>query len=140
MSSTLDQKQAEMRERIAAKPLKKRPSHKKRREAKLHTMIRAEQLMYTPSNARFYRGWRMRKAENHYEFETPVLRCDICNEYFEEHRLRVDHDHMTNHIRGLLCNACNSGLGQFGDCINTINRAKRYLVCHEYGQPLTYKE
>jgi hypothetical protein len=40
----------------------------------------------------------------------------------------VDHDHKTNRIRGLLCNACNVGLGCFKDDVTTILKAVRYLA------------
>lgn len=39
----------------------------------------------------------------------------------------IDHDHSTGQIRGLLCNACNKGLGLFHDSIDILESAKRYL-------------
>lgn len=44
--------------------------------------------------------------------------------------LAVDHCHKTGAIRGLLCNACNSGLGYFNDNTNAINRAADYIERH----------
>lgn len=41
--------------------------------------------------------------------------------------LRVDHDHKTGKVRGLLCNECNMGLGQLGDSIEAILKVLRYL-------------
>ena len=39
----------------------------------------------------------------------------------------VDHDHLTNEFRGLLCNGCNKGLGLFRDNIQSLNNAIKYL-------------
>lgn len=42
-------------------------------------------------------------------------------------RLAVDHCHSGLHIRGLLCSRCNSGLGLFGDSIESLENAIKYL-------------
>lgn len=40
---------------------------------------------------------------------------------------RVDHDHKTGKIRGLLCFGCNVGLGKFRDNANLMLKAAGYL-------------
>jgi hypothetical protein len=60
-------------------------------------------------------------------------KCAICG--FEEteqtqgtvRRLNVDHNHQTGKVRGLLCNRCNSGLGQFDDDVARLKVAVTYL-------------
>lgn len=54
--------------------------------------------------------------------------CAIC---FNGNRsgklLAVDHDHITGAIRGLLCSACNAGVGMFKDDERLMLSAVRYL-------------
>jgi hypothetical protein len=58
--------------------------------------------------------------------------CAICNRTVVSTReyptLVVDHDHQTNKIRGLLCRACNIGLGHFEDNVLYLQAAIRYLL------------
>lgn len=45
-------------------------------------------------------------------------------------KLSVDHNHVTNQIRGLLCQRCNTGLGKFliDECgIDLLNKAIKYV-------------
>lgn len=52
-------------------------------------------------------------------------RCAICRDVVE--LLCVDHDHRTGLIRGLLCRACNLGLGHFCDDPVKLRTAADYL-------------
>jgi hypothetical protein len=40
--------------------------------------------------------------------------CAICDTPTHPLKLNIDHDHVTGKVRGLLCTACNSGLGLLG--------------------------
>lgn len=54
--------------------------------------------------------------------------CMICQGEIPEVRTPViDHDHRSNEIRGLLCQQCNTGLGNFGDSIDRLLAAVDYL-------------
>jgi hypothetical protein len=60
-------------------------------------------------------------------FDKQNGRCAICENEFKI--LCIDHDHITDKIRGLLCNQCNLVLGNAKDNIfileNSINYLKR---------------
>ncbi len=50
--------------------------------------------------------------------------CPIC---LKRPAVHVDHDHRTGTVRGILCEMCNGGLGQFRDDPETIEKAIAYL-------------
>ena len=82
------------------------------------------------------RNYNLRNAygidQQHYE---QILRaqnggCKICgtrNPGGKNGWFCVDHCHATNRIRGLLCNRCNVGLGNFLDDPDLLDSARRYL-------------
>lgn len=56
-------------------------------------------------------------------------RCDCCGtDKTARGRWNVDHEHTTGRIRGILCCACNLGIGQLGDTVEGITNAVRYLT------------
>jgi len=50
--------------------------------------------------------------------------CVICG---SSRRLCIDHDHVTDKIRGILCTKCNAGLGMFDDDADRMMAAINYL-------------
>ncbi len=57
--------------------------------------------------------------------------CAICTTAFTESRNTcVDHDHLTDKVRGILCRKCNLAIGLLGDSPVVIQRAANYLVNH----------
>ncbi len=53
--------------------------------------------------------------------------CQLCGKPpVTAHGLVIDHDHDTNDIRGVICQRCNVGLGQFED-VETLQKAIAYL-------------
>ncbi len=58
--------------------------------------------------------------------------CDICGYVQPENatkieKLYIDHCHVTNKIRGLICFSCNNAIGHFKDKIDVMKRAIKYL-------------
>lgn len=53
--------------------------------------------------------------------------CKICALPFPFGKFHVDHCHVTNFVRGLLCHKCNVGLGMFKDNPENLSRAITYL-------------
>jgi hypothetical protein len=55
-------------------------------------------------------------------------RCAICRREQPDGRaLHVDHCHASGRIRGLLCEACNIGLGLYRDDPAVLRRAAGYI-------------
>lgn len=54
-------------------------------------------------------------------------KCAICKKWDRWRRLDVDHDHKTGHVRGLLCNKCNTALGSFQTSVVILERAIAYV-------------
>ncbi len=65
--------------------------------------------------------------------------CAICKKYEtriiprtgKRRDLAVDHCHLSNKVRGLLCNKCNRGIGLLGDTEEIILNAIIYLNKHK---------
>ncbi len=56
--------------------------------------------------------------------------CEIKLDLGTSKGLLVDHDHVTNKVRGLLCSCCNPGIGQFKDSPELLTNAIKYLRSH----------
>ena len=55
--------------------------------------------------------------------------CAICGRTPAEmgKTLPVDHCHANGHVRGILCSSCNTGIGMFGDDVERLRSAIKYL-------------
>ena len=61
--------------------------------------------------------------------------CAICSKKPKPGKmLNVDHNHLTQQVRGLLCSGCNNGLGLFGDTTGGLRKAIQYLECYDRSQ------
>jgi len=59
-------------------------------------------------------------------------KCKCCGNLTEAKKMHTDHNHITNKVRGLLCNGCNTGLGQLGDSPSRLQKAYNYLMREGY--------
>jgi len=97
---------------------------------------------YSPTGQRSYRNTHLKKmfGITLNQYESLLLAqsgvCALCGTSDPKGRgaFHVDHDHVTGVIRGLLCHACNTGLGKLGDDPLRVSRAIQYLE----GTPLEY--
>jgi hypothetical protein len=114
----------------------------KARRARMGDAIRERNRKYKAAN-------KQQGYESHARYRYGVTReqlkamneacgglCEICrqpNENTQQKRLVVDHDHLTGVVRGLLCTACNTGLGVFKDNELLLAKAIMYLrkACHK---------
>ena len=95
--------------------------------------------------------WRQAKGRKHHlkkrynitqqEYETKLAsqdyKCALCGKDASDNKrggkldpLHIDHCHKTTTLRDLLCHQCNSGLGQFKDNIEILQKAIDYLHKH----------
>ncbi len=54
--------------------------------------------------------------------------CAVCLDLLVEGKAHVDHSHVTNKVRGILCPNCNQGLGNFRDDPQRLIQAIKYLL------------
>lgn len=75
------------------------------------------------------------------EYETKLAsqdyKCALCSKDASDNKrggkldpLHIDHCHISGKLRDLLCHQCNSGLGQFKDNIEILQKAIDYLRKH----------
>ncbi len=93
---------------------------------------KAKELADNYNSCRYYnkleRVYGLSIEEYNSLYERQNFKCAICEEVKD---LFVDHNHVTNKVRGLLCSQCNSGLGFFMDSPTVIKRAEGYLTAHK---------
>lgn len=89
---------------------------------------RKVEVKISPLDSRLRYKYGVTLGEYSIKLEDQNGKCAICKRYPEEgKRLEVDHNHITNQIRGLLCNPCNLGIGRLEDDPTLLRSAIAYL-------------
>lgn len=94
--------------------------------------VRKERGLYKPHPQSIQRVQRLKRLYNltTEQYDAMVKeqdgRCACCGKV-PELEFRVDHDHVTGEVRGLLCMPCNSGIGLLGDTAERVELAVDYL-------------
>jgi hypothetical protein len=91
------------------------------------TYVKTQRAAAVPKDASYYRLKRYGLSKEAYSalLDKQDGKCAICR---EEIALHVDHDHATGDVRGLLCRACNNGIGNFADDPARLQAAIDYLA------------
>jgi hypothetical protein len=78
---------------------------------------------------RALKQWGMKIEDLELILDQQEGRCAICQKEIslKAQTAFMDHCHKDNKFRGLLCNACNLGLGCFKDDIAILSNAVKYL-------------
>jgi len=74
----------------------------------------------------YYKYAKYGKTKEWYDEEVKKG-CAICKTNLTNKKVHIDHCHSSGKVRGILCELCNKGLGQFKDNINSLENAIIYL-------------
>lgn len=107
-------------------------------ECKKCASVRKKDIKYKESRKKYARDYHFKNEYGISAEERDALlvaqshKCAICgvDEAELKHKLRVDHCHASGEVRELLCNSCNTGLGNYRDSIDLLSKAIQYLVKH----------
>lgn len=117
-------------------PERARESHRKAQlkwRAANRDRIRDNQRKWNAKNRKKTNAYRMKqyyksrygltKEEINREIEARNNKCDCCG---QQKKLVVDHYSKTSIVRGFICDNCNTTLGKFQDCPDTLQLLVNY--------------
>jgi hypothetical protein len=85
----------------------------------------------TARNSRYLYRYGITTEEYDQMLQSQGSKCKICGGTDTGRKtsrfFSIDHCHVTNNVRGLLCHPCNVGIGKFNDDPVLIRRAIQYL-------------
>lgn len=88
--------------------------------------VRPPKGTYTTISGRsIWQRYGLSEAAHKELLESVNNQCEVCG---STDKLCVDHCHNTGAVRGILCNACNTGIGQLGDTAESVFKAYMYLL------------
>jgi len=92
-----------------------------------------EKILLNRRDRYFQRKYGM-TIEQRAAYIEEVGKCEICSKEVTPETAHIDHSHNAskNHVRGVLCNNCNTGLGKFKDSVDMMNKAIKYLIEREH--------
>ncbi len=81
---------------------------------------------------------------NEYKYEDILIsqdyKCAICQTEINSKNTSIDHCHSTGHVRGILCTACNTGIGLMRDNVKILQSAIHYLQHFDENKPKEIRE
>ncbi len=102
--------------------------------------IRASVKSWHEKNPDYQRNYNIKRyGINQAQYENMVdAQCGVCaicgnppdGKGNTGHCLNIDHNHVTQKIRALLCSNCNTALGKFKDSPELLEKAAAYLRRH----------
>jgi hypothetical protein len=110
-------------------------------------IISAQNKKLRKTNPNYFKNMKLREfGITLYDYNEMLLKqknaCAICcfpekiidNRTNKIRSLAVDHCHITKKVRGLLCTACNQGLGNMRESFTILRSASNYLRKHAEGK------
>lgn len=96
-----------------------------------------QQNLYRQKNRPIILQKLRERSSRNKEKRASYYACAICfTEIEDATSAKIDHNHQTGKVRGILCNQCNTGLGFFKENRELFASALAYLDKHE-AKPLT---
>lgn len=99
-------------------------------------LLNREKILKGNQESRWLRKYGLSSASYYHLLNSQSGKCAICERLSFNKLLAVDHNHITGETRGLLCQNCNTGLGQFSESPEMLERAAEYLRAWERNEYL----